>query len=35
MARLLDEALTVCPGLRALSSNFELIAARGNTNDNR
>jgi SAM-dependent methyltransferase len=25
-ARLLDGALTVCPGLRALSSNFELIA---------
>jgi SAM-dependent methyltransferase len=25
MARWLDEALTACPGLRALSSNFELI----------
>jgi len=28
IARLLDEGLTACPGLRALSSNFELIAAR-------
>jgi len=28
LARRLDEALTACPGLRALSSNFELIAYR-------
>jgi ubiquinone/menaquinone biosynthesis C-methylase UbiE len=28
LARSLDQALTVCPGLRALSSNFELIAYR-------
>ena len=28
LARSLDEALTACPGLRALSSNFELIAYR-------
>ena len=28
LARHLDEALTACPGLRALSSNFELIAYR-------
>jgi len=28
LARLLDEGLIACPGLRALSSNFELIAVR-------
>jgi SAM-dependent methyltransferase len=28
LARLLDEGLIACPGIRALSSNFELIAMR-------
>lgn len=28
LARRLDEALTACPGVRALSSNFELLAYR-------